>query len=106
MKPIMTLALLPLLFSMAPLSASGQDRTINGQPVTGGEVAAVQDRCKELQAQQGTTGTQEPETTIDDTNADQTTQDNLSSAEGAIDLRSITLEQCQAGGFTDQTGND
>jgi hypothetical protein len=102
---LIALALTPVLFAIAPLTVFAQDHTINGQPITGGEAAGVQDRCKELQAQQGTTGTQEPETTIDDTNGDQTTKDNLSSADGAIDLSSITLEQCLAGGFTAQPEN-
>jgi hypothetical protein len=104
MKPI-TATLTGLLFTMAPLSAFAQNHTINGQAITGGEIAAVGDRCSELQAQQGTTGTQEPETTIDDTNGDQTAEDHLFSADGSVDVDSITLEQCVAGGFTDQTAD-
>lgn len=86
-----------LLFVAASFGASAQDRTINGQAVPESQVAAVDKLCTELQLQQGTTGTQEPETSMD-----KKTQEQLAPASGAageLDLSSITLEQCIAGGF-------
>ncbi|CAN7657198.1 hypothetical protein LJR016_005169 [Devosia sp. LjRoot16] len=83
--------------------ASAQDRTIEGKPVPDDQVAAVEKLCAELQLQQGATGTQEPETSMD-----QTTEDKLKSdaeVAGELDLSSITLEQCVTGGFVQQGTN-
>jgi len=92
-----------LLFVTVSLGASAQDRTIDGRAVPEGQAAAVADRCAELQLQQGSTGTQEPETSMDKTTEEQLAPDTGGAAE--LDLAAITLEQCIAGGFLEQPAN-
>lgn len=92
-----------LLLATLSFGASAQDRTIDGRAVPEGQAAAVQDRCTELQLQQGTTGTQEPETSMDKTTTEQLKPDAGAATE--FDLNSITLEQCIAGGFLEQPAN-
>ena len=91
-----------LVFATLSFGASAQDRTINGRAVPEGQMTAVKDRCAELQLQQGTTGTQEPETSMDKTTEEQLKPD---AGAGELDLSSITLEQCIAGGFLEQPAN-
>jgi hypothetical protein len=89
-----------LLFAMVSFGASAQDRTIDGKAVPASQAAAVEALCKELQLQQGTTGTQEPETSMDENTEQQLKAET--GAEGDLDLSTITLEQCVAGGFVEQ----
>ena len=86
-----------LLFATVSFGVSAQDRTIDSKPVPESQVAAVEALCAELQLQQGTTGTQEPETSMDENTHKQLAPDP--GAAGELDLSSITLEQCIAGGF-------
>jgi hypothetical protein len=97
-------ALLPaLLFAMAPFTVLAQDHTIDGKAVPEGQMTAIQDRCRELQAQQGTTGTQVPETTMPESDEDQAAQASSEGGDNAtFDIGTVTLEQCVAGGFTEQ----
>jgi len=90
-----------LLFTAVSSGAFAQDRTIDGKAIPEDQLAAVEDLCAELQVQQGTTGTQQPETSMDKA----TEQQLKSNATGELDLSSITLEQCIAGGFVDQRTN-
>lgn len=92
-----------LFFMGVSSGALAQDRTIDGKAVPDDQLAAVEKLCAELQLQQGATGTQEPETSMD-----QTTEQKLKAdagATGELDLSSITLAQCVAGGFVEQSAN-
>lgn len=90
---------------------TAEGRSINGNPVPQAQLADIEAWCAELIAQQGATGTQSPETTMpansesataDKTNATSPGSDN---APIAIDVQTITLEMCQAGGFTATPAN-
>lgn len=94
---------LALMLTANPLAAVAQDKTIGGAAVPEGQLGAVEERCTELQHQQGTTGSQQPETSMDST-AEQKAEAAAGGA-GTLDLSAITLEQCIAGGFTEQSVN-
>ncbi len=96
MKTTLALA---ALFATVSFEALAQDRTIDGKAVPESQAAAVEKLCAELQLQQGATGTQEPETSIDTTTKEQLTPN--AEAPGELDLSTITLEQCVAGGFVE-----
>ena len=87
----------------ATTGAATQGPMMNGQAIPTEQVPAVRDWCKELQAQQGLTGTQQPESTMtkEQTEAATATQNG---ATESFDLSSVTLETCQEAGFTDQAG--
>ena len=91
-----------LLLTVTPLTVVAQDRTIDGKAIPEGQAAAVEERCTELQHQQGTTGSQQPETSMDSTQEKKT--ESATGEPGALDISSITLEQCIAGGFTAGSG--
>lgn len=92
---------LALMLTANPLAAVAQDKTIGGAAVPEGQLGAVEERCTELQHQQGTTGSQQPETSMDST----AKQKAAAGGAGTLDLSTITLEQCVAGGFTEQSVN-
>jgi hypothetical protein len=96
------LAVAALLVLSAPSAALAQDRTIGGKSIPADQMAAVQDRCTELQAQQGTTGTQKPETSLDPQQAQ-----GAMGAGGniSLDVSKITLQECIDGGFITQEDN-
>lgn len=91
----------PAFAQDAPPSDAGQNHVIAGQPVPADQVDAIQERCDELRYQQGTTGTQSPETTMTESpgagavtgNPDTTAQ------AGGFDLESLTIAMCDEGGF-------
>ena len=87
------------LFVLTSAGVSAQPNTIDGQTIPEGQASEVQAHCNELVAQQGTTGTQEPETTMTDAPA---TDAADGSANNELDVTAITLEQCQTGGFTEE----
>jgi len=92
--------LLPVLLFAAPFNALAQDHMIDGKAVPEGQMSAVEERCSELQAQQGTTGTQQPETTMTENAGDQARQSTSESGKNAaFDVSEITLQQCIDGGF-------
>jgi len=91
-----------LLASFMPAIASAQDRTIDGKAVPAGQATAVQDRCAELRAQQGTTGSQEPEASLDQKQEEAATGDG---GNVPLDVTTITLQQCIDGGFLEQPSN-
>jgi hypothetical protein len=100
------LALSAALFAATPFIATAQDHTLGGNPIPEGQMTAVQERCAELQAQQGATGTQVPETSVDPTVTDKAEQAMGGSADGkTLDLSTVTLQQCIEGGFTVQPAN-
>ena len=97
-----SLVLPVVMFAAAPFGALAQDHTIDGQPVPEGQLSAVQERCSELQAQQGTTGSQEPESTMTESTDNETQQNTNENDEGAaFDVSELTLQQCIEGGFTE-----
>lgn len=105
MKKLVLGAALPFA-AIAMLGASyAQDLTLGEQSIPADQVTVVEDWCKELQAQQGLTGTQEPESTMTEEQADAATGGQGEASEGSIDLTTITLEQCQEAGLTDQEGD-
>jgi len=56
--------ILPLMvFTASAFSAFAQDNSGGASSIPESQLSAVKDRCSELQAQQGTTGSNEPETT-------------------------------------------
>lgn len=85
----------------APSDAATQDHVIAGKAIPADQVDAIQERCDELRYQQGTTGTQSPETTMSESpgagavtgNPDTTAQ------AGGFDLESLTIAMCDEGGF-------
>lgn len=80
-------------------AAMAQEHVIGGQPVPADQVDAIQERCDELRYQQGTTGTQTPETTMPDaTNTDAAAADPSTQA-GAIEVENLTIAMCDEGGF-------
>ena len=85
-------------------SASAQDHMIGGEAVPADQIPAVEDWCKELQAQQGLTGTQEPETTMTEEQTETAAGNQDTESTSSFDVTSVTLEMCQEGGFTDQDG--
>ena len=92
-------ALAASLFVLTSAGVFAQPNTIDGQTIPEGQASEVQSHCGELVAQQGTTGTQEPETTMTEAPA----TDVAGGAEtDELDVSAITLEQCQAGGFTEE----
>jgi hypothetical protein len=99
-KLMMTLAATTLLAFATP-AAFAQELMVNGNPVPQGQQAEVQDWCSELQAQQGTTGTQEPETTMTEQPAEAASS---AAVDGEIDVKAITLEMCQEAGLVDKLG--
>jgi hypothetical protein len=100
-KLMMTLATTTLLAFIAP-AAFAQELMVNGKPVPQAQQAEVQGWCSELQTQQGTTGTQEPETSMPEAPADTSP---AAPVEGQIDLNAITLEMCQEAGLVDKLGD-
>lgn len=105
MPRIITGALLAPAASLLLFGAAfAQDVTMGDQTIPADQVPAVQDWCKELQAQQGLTGTQEPESTMTEEQAD-TAAGDQAEGEAQIDLGAITLEMCQEAGYTDQEGD-
>lgn len=96
MKTTLALA---ALFATVSFGALAQARTIDGKAVPEGQVADVEKLCAELQLQQGATGTQEPETSMDATTEEQLAP--KAEAGGELDLSTITLEQCIGGGFVE-----
>lgn len=86
-------------------SVSAQDQTAGGQTIPADQIPAVQDWCKELQAQQGLTGTNEPETSMSEQQVEAATGTQGTQSEDAFDVSSVTLEMCQEAGFTDQEGD-
>jgi hypothetical protein len=78
--------------------AMAQDHVIGGQPVAADQVDAIQERCDELRYQQGTTGTQTPETTMTEAPATDAAAADPTQA-GAIDLENLTIAMCDEGGF-------
>lgn len=101
-KLMITLATTTLMAFAAP-AGFAQELTVDGNPVPQGQQAEVQDWCAELQTQQGTTGTQEPETTMTEQPAEAASS---AAADGAIDVKAITLEMCQEAGLVDQMGTN
>ena len=93
---------LSVLLTAAPSTVFAQARTIDGKAIPEGQAAAVEERCTELQHQQGTTGSQQPETSMDSSQEQRTAA--AAGEAGALDVSSITLEQCIAGGFTAGSG--
>ena len=99
----------------APAAEAVQQPMMGGQPIPADQVQAAQDWCKELQAQQGLTGTQQPEATMspEQTQAAIGTQTTVApgntaapaAAAPAFDVTKVTLEMCQEAGFTDQEGD-
>ena len=88
--------------TVTPLTVVAQDRTIDGKPIPEGQAAAVEERCTELQHLQGPTGSQQPETSMD--SAQEKKTEAAAGEAGELDVSSITLEQCIAGGFTAGSG--
>jgi hypothetical protein len=82
-----------------------QDVTMGDQTIPADQMSAVEDWCKELQAQQGLTGTQEPESTITEEQAEAATATQGEGEAETFDLSAVTLEQCQEAGFTDTEGD-
>lgn len=86
-------------------AAATEDLVMGEQTIPAGQVTVVEDWCKELQAQQGLTGTQEPETTMTEEQADAATGQQGESSEETVDLTTITLEMCQEAELTDTEGD-
>ena len=105
MKKLMFAAVLPLAGLMLVGAASAQELMLGEQSVSAEQRPVVEDWCKELQAQQGMTGTQEPETTMTEEQAEAATGDQAEASEDGIDLTTVTLEQCQEAGLTNQEGD-
>ena len=90
---------------------TAEGRSINGNPVSQAQLADIEDWCAELVAQQGATGTQSPETTMPADAANATADATSATSPGsdnapiAIDVQTITLEMCQAGGFAATPAN-
>lgn len=105
MKKLVIAATFPLAGLMMLTGASAQDLTMGEQTIPAAQVTVVEDWCKELQAQQGLTGTQEPETTMTEEQADAATAQQGEAGEDAVDLSTITLEMCQEAGLTDMEGD-
>ena len=84
--------------------APAKDLTLGELTVPAAQIPVVEDWCKELQAQQGLTGTNEPESTMTQEQADAATAQQGEANEDNIDLSTVTLEQCQEAGLTDQEG--
>ncbi|NGP19430.1 hypothetical protein [Devosia aurantiaca] len=102
MKTLAIAASFSLAALMVPAAVSAQEVTLGEQVVPAEQMTIVEDWCKELQAQQGLTGTQEPESTMTEEQAETAAGDVDEAIEGAIDLNTVTLEQCQDAGLTDQ----
>jgi hypothetical protein len=103
---------LPIAAAVAPLAGLlmlsapfAQDVTMGDQTISAEQLPAVEDWCKELQAQQGLTGTNEPETSISDEQAETATGSQGAEEDGGIDLTTVTLEMCQEAGLTDTEGD-
>lgn len=104
MNKIITGALLAPAAGLLLLGAAlAQDLTMGEQTIPADQVPAVQDWCKELQAQQGLTGTQQPESTMTEEQAD-IAAGAQAGDEAQVDLNAITLEMCQDAGFTGHEG--
>ena len=82
-------------------SAAAQDHMIGGEAIPADQVQVVEDWCDELQAQQGLTGTQEPETTMTEEQTEAAVGSENADSTG-FDVSTVTLEMCQEGGFTEQ----
>ena len=104
MRTLVIAASFSLAAMINPASVSAQEVTLGEQVVPAEQMTVVEDWCRELQAQQGLTGTQEPETTMTEDQAE-TAAGDLDEVDGAIDLKSVTLEECQEAGLTDHQGN-
>lgn len=79
--------------------AMAQEHVIGGQTVAAEQVDAIQERCDELRYQQGTTGTQTPETTMTEAPATDAAAADQSAQAGAVDLENLTIAMCDEGGF-------
>ena len=77
--------------------ATAQEHVIGGQPVAADQVDAIQERCDELRYQQGTTGTQSPETTMTESPGAGAVTGNPDTT--GFDLESLTIAMCDEGGF-------
>ena len=106
MTRIITGALLGPAASLLLLGAAfAQDVTMGNQTIPADQVRAVQDWCKQLQSQQGLTGTQEPKSTMTEEQAAVTAGAQVEGeGETQVDLNAITLEMCQDAGFTGHDG--
>ncbi|KFC66674.1 hypothetical protein FF80_02441 [Devosia sp. LC5] len=80
-------------------AAMAQEHVIGGQAVPAEQVDAIQERCDELRYQQGTTGTQTPETTMTEAPATDPVTADPGAQSGAIDIETLTLTMCDEGGF-------
>lgn len=95
-----------ILTLCATVTGFAQDHTIDGEAVPEEHMASVEAWCQELLALQGATGTQEPETAVDETTADKTVPTNTGddpATKDDFDVKAITLDQCVEGGFVEGT---
>ena len=105
MKKLVLAATAPLAGMLMLTSVSAQDLTMGEQTIPAAQVTLVEDWCKELQAQQGLTGTEEPETTMTEEQADVAMAQQGEANQDAVDLSTITLEMCRDAGLTDMEGD-
>ena len=85
-----------------------QGMTLNGVAVSEGDMAAVQERCDQLANASATESLTETSDSSEDTTAggtDATITDapavnEIEDATSTVDLDTVTLEACTAGGFT------
>jgi len=105
--------ILPLMvFTATAFSAFGQDKSGGAGSIPENQLTAVKDRCSELQVQQGTTGSNEPETTQPERQTNQpgndgsTSTNSGSQGNATFDVSSITLQDCINQGLVDNTGKN
>ena len=91
------------LLVAAPGAALAQDHTIDGKAISAEQTVAVDEKCQDLLAHMGATGSAATPATDSSTGAvaveDQADEAAVSDEAGTIDIDSLTVEQCQAGGF-------
>lgn len=104
LSPIAGLFLLGSAFAQDAAAGAGE-MTIGDQVIPQEQQAAVEDWCKELQAQQGLTGTQEPESTMSEEQVEAVAPDQATEGENSFDITTVTLEMCQEAGLTNQEGD-
>jgi hypothetical protein len=94
-----------VLFTASTFAAFAQGNSSGAGSIPEDQLTAARDRCAELQVQQGTTGSQQPETTEPERQTNQPDGNSGDQGQGSMtfDLSGITLQDCIDQGLTDES---